>query len=280
MLLFAPVGIRGRIFVGNHAPFEVVSRISGGKNKMNKFTEHMTKLWSGIQDNVVFILQFIGIVAGIILAAYLVELLIRKKNPVKEKVLTTRKIAVIGVMSAISAVLMLFEIPLPGVSFFYKLDFSDLPALLCGLAYGPVAGVVTEAVKILLNLLMDGTATAFVGELANFIIGSVFVLTATIIYHIKKTKKMAIIACVAATLMITLFGTAFNGIYLLPKFASFMLPMDAIIASGTAENSNVNSLMTFLLFCTLPTNLIKGVLVSGITIVLYQPLRPILKKTV
>lgn len=247
---------------------------------MNKFLSHMSDLWSSIQDNVVFILQFIGIIAGIILIAYLAELVIRKKSEVKEKVLTTRKIAVIGVMSAISAVLMLFEIPLPGIAFFYKLDFSELPALLCGFAYGPVAGVVTEAVKILLNLLLDGTTTAFVGELANFIVGCIFILTATIIYHIKKSKKTAIIACIAATLVMTVLGTIFNGVYLLPKYASFLMPMDAIIAAGTKENENVNSLMTFLLFCTAPTNLIKGVAVSIITILLYHPLRPILKKTV
>ena len=153
---------------------------------MNKFLSHMSDLWSSIQDNVVFILQFIGIIAGIILIAYLAELVIRKKSEVKEKVLTTRKIAVIGVMSAISAVLMLFEIPLPGIAFFYKLDFSELPALLCGFAYGPVAGVVTEAVKILLNLLLDGTTTAFVGELANFAINGTFCFVIGIVYKYHK----------------------------------------------------------------------------------------------
>ncbi len=247
---------------------------------MNKFLSNMSELWKGIQANVVFVIQFIGIIVGIILIAYLAELLIRRKCGVKEKVLTTRKIAVIGVMSAISGVLMLFEIPLPGIPFFYKLDFSELPALLCGFAYGPVAGIITEAVKILLNLLLDGTTTAFVGELANFVVGSIFVLTATIIYHIKKSKKMAIISCVAATLMMTVLGTLFNGIYLLPKYASFLMPMDAIIGAGTKENSNVTNLITFLLFCTAPVNLIKGVAVSIVTILLYHPLRPILKKTV
>lgn len=247
---------------------------------MNKFLSKMSDLWSSIQSNVVFILQFVGIIVGIILLAYLVEHIIRRRSEVKEKVLTTRKIAVIGVMSAISAVLMLFEIPLPGIAFFYKLDFSELPALLCGFAYGPVAGVVTEAVKILLNLLLDGTTTAFVGELANFVVGCIFVLTATIIYHIKKSKKTAILACVAATLMMTVLGTLFNGIYLLPKYASFLMPMDAIIAAGTKENENINSLISFLLLCTAPMNLIKGVAVSIITVLLYHPLRPILKKTV
>ena len=65
-----------------------------------------------VKSNGIFLLQFVGIIVGIILLAYLMELIIRKKTGDKEKVLTTRKIAVIGIMSSIAAVLMLFEIPL------------------------------------------------------------------------------------------------------------------------------------------------------------------------
>lgn len=248
---------------------------------MNTFLSNLTKLWDNIQSNVVFLLQFIGIMAVIILIACLAEHIIRRKNAVKEKVLSTRKIAVIGIMSAIAAVLMLFEFPLPFVPSFYKLDLSELPILLCGFAYGPIAGVVAEAVKILLNFILDGTTTAFVGELANFVVGSVFVLTATIIYHIKKSKKMAIIACICATLVLTAAGTAFNGIYLLPKFSElYGIPMDALIAMGTKVNSNVDGLGTFLLLCVAPINIIKGCVVSVITIILYRPLRPLLKKNI
>ena len=233
-----------------------------------------------VKSNGIFLLQFVGIIAGIILLAYLMELVIRKKTGDKEKVLTTRKIAVIGIMSSIAAVLMLFEIPLWFAPGFYKLDFSELPILLCAFAYGPVAGVVAEAVKILVNLVLDGTTTAFVGELANFVVGSIFVLTATSIYHIKKNKTMAIVACVVAVIVLTVAGSAMNGFYMIPKFAEMFMPLDAIIGMGTEKNGNVNSIWTLVFFCVVPFNLLKGVLVSAITILLYRPLRPVLKKTV
>ena len=233
-----------------------------------------------VKSNGIFLLQFVGIIAGIILLAYLMEMIIRKKTGDKEKVLTTRKIAVIGIMSSIAAVLMLFEIPLWFAPGFYKLDFSELPILLCAFAYGPVAGVVAEAVKILVNLVLDGTGTAFVGELANFVVGSIFVLTATSIYHIKKNKTMAIVACVVAVIVLTVAGSAMNGFYMIPKFAEMFMPMEAIIGMGAEKNGNVNSVWTLVFFCVVPFNLLKGVLVSAITILLYRPLRPVLKKTV
>ena len=233
-----------------------------------------------VKSNGIFLLQFVGIIAGIILLAYLMELIIRKKTGDKEKVLTTRKIAVIGIMSSIAAVLMLFEIPLWFAPGFYKLDFSELPILLCAFAYGPVAGVVAEAVKILVNLVLDGTGTAFVGELANFVVGSIFILTATSIYHIKKNKTMAIHACVVAVIVLTIAGSAMNGFYMIPKFAEMFMPMEAIIGMGAEKNGNVNSVWTLVFFCVVPFNLLKGVLVSAITILLYRPLRPVLKKTV
>lgn len=233
-----------------------------------------------VKSNGIFLLQFVGIIVGIILLAYLMELIIRKKTGDKEKVLTTRKIAVIGIMSSIAAVLMLFEIPLWFAPGFYKLDFSELPILLCAFAYGPVAGVVAEAVKILVNLVLDGTGTAFVGELANFVVGSIFILTATSIYHIKKNKTMAIVACVVAVIVLTIAGSAMNGFYMIPKFAEMFMPMEAIIGMGAEKNGNVNSVWTLVFFCVVPFNLLKGVLVSAITILLYRPLRPVLKKTV
>ena len=98
-------------------------------------------LFAKLKENIVFMLQFVGIIVAVILFAFLLEKLIQRKNGKKEKVLTTRKIAVIGIMSAIASVLMLFEIPLPNIVSFYKLDFSELPILLCAFAYGPMAGV-------------------------------------------------------------------------------------------------------------------------------------------
>lgn len=246
---------------------------------MNVFLSHFSKLWASIKGNVIFLAEFMGIVAAVFIAAYISEKIIRKKRGDKERILSTAKIAVIGVMSAISGVLMTFEIPLWFTPPFYKLDFSELPVLICGFAFGPAAGVLTEFVKIIIKVLLKGTSTAFVGELANFVVGSFFILTASIIYHIRKTKKTAIAACIAGTLAMTVVGTFFNGVYLLPKFAQmYGMPMDAIIAMGTKVNRHVDSITDLVIMCVAPLNLLKGCSVSLVTMLIYQPLRPILKK--
>jgi riboflavin transporter FmnP len=238
----------------------------------------MSVFITNIIDNVTFVLEFLALVAAVVIIAVFAEKLIAKKNNTKGRILSTRKIAMIGMFSAVAGILMLFEVTIPFIApTFYKIDISELPVLICGFAFGPVAGVMTEFVKIIIKLIFKPTSTAFVGELANFCVGSTMVLTATIIYHIKKKKKTAIIACIAGTLVMSVFGTLFNAVYLLPTFAvMYGMPLDALIAMGTAINGNITGVYTFVAFCVAPLNLIKGTIVSILTFVLYKPLSPIL----
>lgn len=234
--------------------------------------------WQILTENTVFVLEFLAVVFVLFALAYVVEKLEKKKNGDTERILSTRKVAVVGMFSAISAVLMLFEIPVGFAPDFYKLDFSELPALIGAFAYGPVAGVMIEFIKILLKLLMKSTSTAFVGELANFAVGCSFLLPASILYLARKNKKNAVFGCVTGTLVMTVFGTAFNAVYLLPKFAElYGMPLDAIIGMGTAINGKINSVVTLVVFCVAPLNLLKGGLVSVITLLIYKKLSPILK---
>lgn len=236
----------------------------------------MTSIWQTAKENVTFVLVVLGIAALIFVAAYLVERLERRGQ--KEKVLTTKKIAVIGMFSAIAAVLMYFEFPVWFAPAFYELDFSEVPVLICAFAFGPVAGVLTEFCKVLLKLFLKGTTTAFVGDFANFVIGCSFVLPAAIIYKYKKNRKTAIVAAVVGTICMTVFGSAFNAIYLLPKFAQlYGLPLEQIIAMGSAINGNINSVSTLVLFAVVPMNLLKGTAVSLITILIYKKISIILK---
>ncbi len=236
-------------------------------------------LWTSVKDNVMFVLVSIGIAAALFAIAYLAEKLIKKKSKDTERVLSTRKIAVIGVFSAISAILMLFEFPVPFAPPFYELDFSEIPALIGTFAFGPVAGIMIEFCKILLKLLIKGTSTAFVGDLANFVVGCSFILPASIIYTFKKTKVNAIVASVVGTLIMTVFGTMFNAIYLLPAFSAlYGMPLDAIVGMGTEINGNITSVTTLVIFAVAPLNLLKGGSVSLVTMLVYKKLSPILKE--
>lgn len=228
----------------------------------------MTELWNQVRGNLAFVGGSAAIIVGLALLARLAERFL----PEKRKVSPARRVSIIGICAAIAAVLHVLDFPLIVLApEFYKLDFSEVPVLLCGFYLGPSATVVCEGVKILLKLILKSTSTAFVGDLANFVVGCSFVLPATILYHAHKSRHSAVIGLVVGTLSMTVFGSAFNAIYLLPKFAElYGMPLDAIIASGTAIRSGVNSVSTFVMLCVAPLNLVKGTVVSILTMLLYK----------
>ena len=228
----------------------------------------MEKLWNDIQGNLTFVLVCALIVVALGLAARLAERFFKQTR----RVSPAKRISLVGICGAIAAVLHILDFPLMFLApEFYKLDFSEVPVLLCGFYLGPSATVACEGVKILLKLLMKGTSTAFVGDFANFAVGCSFVLPAIILYHLRKTRKGAVLALAAGTAILTVFGSAFNAIYLLPKFSElYGLPLDTIISMGSAVNANVSNVTTFVLFCVAPLNLLKGISVSLLTLLLYK----------
>ena len=194
-------------------------------------------------------------------------------------IIKTRKLVEIGMLGAIATVLMLFEFPIPFIAPpFYELDFSEVPVLVGAFALGPMAGATIELVKILINLLINGTATAFVGEIGNYLLGCSFIIPAALIYKKHKTKKNALIAMVIGTIVMTVFGCFLNAYVLLPTYATaFGMPIDAIVGMGSAINANINDVMTFVIIAVAPFNIIKGIIVSVITLLIYKHISPILK---
>ncbi|MDR2888426.1 MAG: ECF transporter S component [Lachnospiraceae bacterium] len=282
-----------------------------------------SNLWASIAENTLFAAQFLGIAVFIFAVAVIAEKLIARRegsvknqrfftfylssfasklakcmgikmsegtggtglagNGKRSRILTTRKIAVIGVFSAMATVLYIFDFPLPFIPSFYKLDFSELPALVGTFAYGPVAGVMIEFCKIILKLLTKGTTTAFVGDLANFMIGCSYILPASIIYALRKSKKSALIGCAVGTGTIAAFGTLLNAVYLIPMFAQLFFgggeeAVQQIVDMGSAVNPAIDNVMTLAVFAAGPLNLIKGVVASLVTLLIYKKLSPILKE--
>lgn len=240
----------------------------------------MNELFQNVAENAMYVLSFLFIIAAVFAVAVLLEKAARKKNHVTEPIFGTRKMAMIGMFSALAMILHLFDFPLPFAPGFYKLDFSELPILIGTFAFGPAAGVTMEFIKILLKLFIKGTSTAFVGDLANFVIGCSFILPASVIYAFRKSKKMAIVSCVVGTLVLTVFGTAFNAVYLLPAFSKlYGMPLDSLLEMGSAVNpwAKPGSIVSFVAACVAPLNLIKGASVSLVTLLIYKPLSPIIK---
>lgn len=196
----------------------------------------------------------------------------------KESRADVRTIVQIGMLSAIAIVLMLFEIPLPFAPAFYEIDFSEVPVMIGCFVMGPVAGAAIELVKILLNLVINGTQTAGVGEAANFVIGCALCVPAGIIYKNNHTRKGALIGMIVGTIVMTVMGCFINAFILLPAYgAAFGMPVEALVEMGTAVNPHITSLTSFVMFAVAPFNLLKGALVSLIVFIIYKKIRPIFK---
>lgn len=236
----------------------------------------MTKLIEQFRENVVFVLACVAIAAILSVGAKLAEKKLTLRN-----ISRTRRICIIAVCGAIAAILHIFDFPVPFLApGFYKLDFSEVPVMLCGFYLGPSATVLCEALKILLKLVLKGTSTAFVGDFANFAVGCSLVLPATVIYHTKKSRKSALIGLLSGTIILTVFGSVFNGIYLIPKFSElYGISLEAIVGMGTAINQSIDSITTLVLLSVAPLNLLKGVAVSLLTLLLYKKVaRPLFEK--
>lgn len=228
----------------------------------------MAEFWNTVRENLLFVLSCGGIIAGLVILSHLAERFL----PAKRHTSKVRRLCIIAICSAIAAVLHILDFPLVFLApEFYKLDFSELPVMLCGFYLGPSAAVACEAVKILLKLLLKGTSTAFVGDFANFAVGCSLVLPAVIVYHTKKTRASALWGLVTGTVFLTVFGSMFNAVYLLPKFSQlYGLPLDAIIGMGSKINGSIHSLQSFVLLAVAPLNLIKGIAISVLTLLLYK----------
>ncbi len=195
----------------------------------------------------------------------------------KSKSTDIRRIAMIGMLSALAFIIMYFEVPLPFLPSFYKIDFSEVPVLIGGFAMGPVAAAIIEAVKVILHLVIKGTSTAGIGDFANFIIGCGLVVPASIIYKYHKSRKSAMIGMAVGILVMAVVGGFLNAFVLLPAYAAaFHMPMEAIVGMGTSVNHAIVDVPTLVLFATTPLNLIKGILASILTLLLYKRVSPLI----
>ena len=191
-----------------------------------------------------------------------------------------RMLTTTAMLGALAGILMLIEFPLSFIApSFYKIDLSEIPVLIGSFAFGPVQGIIIELIKILLHLIIKGTQTAFVGELGNFLIGCALAVPAGLIYKVRKTKKAALIGMSVSTLFMAIVGVFLNAFLLIPTYAAaFHVTEDTIVGMGHAIFPVVNDIFTLCVFCVLPFNLLKGIIVSTTVAFIYKPLAKIIHK--
>ncbi len=182
----------------------------------------------------------------------------------------------IALLSALAVVIMLLEFPLVFIApDFYELDLSEAVILMGGFALGPMAAALMEFVKNVLNILINGTSTGFVGELANFVTGCCLTVPAALLYKYRKSIKGALLGMALGIVSLAVAGGLINYFIMLPMYSAF-IPLDAIIDAGAAITGFIHDKFTFVLFAVVPFNIIKGVLCSVISLLLYKRLSKIL----
>ena len=170
-----------------------------------------------------------------------------------------QKMAALSILSALSFLLMLFNFPLPIFAGFLKLDFSDIPALVASFAYGPLGGVAVEGIKNLLHFVLK-SETGGVGELGNFLAGSLLVGTAGLFYTMRRTRLFAVLGMAAGTVMMAGVGMLTNLFIMFPMF-------------GIPEAQRGG----LILGSVLPFNLIKGAIMSIVVALIYKYILILLK---
>ena len=241
----------------------------------------MQGLLDTIQKNIEFVGISLLLMIGVFAIARGSEVLIEKKTDVKFTSEKTKvnKTVIMAMLSAIAVILMYFDFPIPFIApGFYKIDFSEIPVLIGSFMLGPCAGVIIEAVKVILHFCMKGTTTAFVGDFANFILGCMYVVPAAIIYHTKKTRKMAMISLIAGGVILVIAGMLLNAWYLLPKYSElYGIPLDVLIAMGTKVNASITDVFSFVALAVAPFNILKALIDGIVTVILYKYLSHQLK---
>ena len=188
------------------------------------------------------------------------------------KNLSVQYLTRIAVLNALASILFLIEIP---VVAFYKLDLSNLPVLLGAFSMGPVPGLIILLLKSLIGMLHS--SSMYVGELADFIMGAAFVLPAALIYRRHKTRNTALIGMAVGTVVMIVVAVLVNWKIMIPFYmTAYGMPMEAVVGMATKAVPFVDTEWKLLLCVTAPFNLLKGVVLSALTFVLYKHLSPLL----
>lgn len=186
-----------------------------------------------------------------------------------------KKITLTGIFSAIGFLLMLLEFPLPFIiPDFIKVDFSELPALICTFSAGPLWGIAVCLIKNLLHLTV--TTTSGVGELANFILGVALVLPAGLIYKKKHSKKGALLSVIVGSLVAAIVSLPINYFITYPFYMNF-IPQEAILSAYRVFMPSIENLFQALAIFNVPFNFVKYSADALITFAVYKRLSPFFK---
>jgi riboflavin transporter FmnP len=181
---------------------------------------------------------------------------------------STQRLVTIPMLAAVAFILQYLEFPVPLMPSFLKLDFSTLPALIGGLMYGPVAGIIVEVLKNALHMLFKYTDGLLIGELANVVAGASFIVAAVAMERLGQGKKGFLTGLALGTLLMSLVMALANAFFLLPAYAAlYHMPMEQLLSTFGAD-----SVWSLVLYGIVPFNIFKGAVLSLIAYPVYVKL--------
>ncbi len=189
----------------------------------------------------------------------------------------TKKIALSAMLAALGVILQMFEIPIPIIPSFIKLDFSDLPGFIGAIVCGPWAGVLITLIRNVIHIFTGSSAG--IGELSNFILSSSFVLSAGLIYKKMPNIKGVFIGGAVGAVVMGIVSFPVNNFIIYPLYYSVMgLPKEAILAMYQAIRPSTESIAEALVVFNVPFTIVKGLFSVIIFGAVYKPLERLIKR--
>lgn len=200
----------------------------------------------------------------------------------KRRFFSASNLAKIAMFAALATVLQLFRIPLPFIfPSFLELNFSDIPALVGTFALGPVSGSAVVVIKLLLKMLIQGSGSAFVGDLSDLFCGLTLVVPAGVVYKYNRTFKGAVLALAAGTLCSTGVSLLTNRFIIIPAYSAAFGGIESIAGMLTALFPSVtaeNFYSYYLPLSCLPFNLLRCLIAAAVTLLSYKRISRLLNK--
>jgi riboflavin transporter FmnP len=182
---------------------------------------------------------------------------------------STKQIAIIGICAAISFVLMFVKFPISYLGFL-ELEVSDVPAAIVAIIYGPVSGVLVELIKNVLHL--TATSTGMSGELSNFMVSLGFVIPLGLIAKKHKCNKGLILGFIAGTIGLMFMGIVTNYFVTVPLYLS-LFGEEAVMGMVQATIPSIDNIMKLVMIGITPFNMVKGIIISVVSFLLYKSLK-------
>lgn len=180
------------------------------------------------------------------------------------------RVAIFGALSAILYIVPFLKFPLPFFPSFLEFHFDEIPVFIAGFAYGPFSAFAVLVVKTIIKLPFTSTLT--VGEWADLIYSSAFIIPAAIIYQRRRDIK-GVIAGFSLGFIVQIIVSLIFNVYIMIPFYMFVMgfPEAAILAMAQAANPAVTNIGWSLGFLAIvPFNLLKNTMVVILTFLVYK----------